>query len=142
MAEERQRWGVVGGGMLGLTLAHRLAERGHAVTVIEGAPQLGGLASAWRLGEIIWDRHYHVTLLSDGRLRALLRELGLEEEMHWVETRTGCYADGQLYSVSNTLELLKFPALGLWEKLRLGLTILYGSQIRDGRRPRRRREDS
>jgi protoporphyrinogen oxidase len=129
-----ERWAVVGGGMLGLTLAHRLAQRGLSVTVFEGAPQLGGLASAWQLGDVVWDRHYHVTLLSDARLRSLLRELGLENAMEWVTTRTGVFAGGHLHSVSNTVEFLRFPALGLVDKLRLGATIAYGARIRNWRR--------
>src|SRR5205823_4556179 len=66
------RWGVVGGGVLGLMLAHRLAERGDDVTLIEGAPEIGGLAAAWQLGDVTWDRHYHVTLLSDRRTQELV----------------------------------------------------------------------
>jgi protoporphyrinogen oxidase/peptidoglycan/xylan/chitin deacetylase (PgdA/CDA1 family) len=75
-----------------------------------------------------------VTLLSDRYLRSLLAELGLEDEMEWVETRTGCYTDGELYSVSNTMEFLRFPPLRLFDKLRLGGTIFYGSKVRDWRR--------
>jgi len=75
---DSQSWGIVGGGMLGMTLALRLAQRGHLVTLFEGAGQLGGLASAWQLGDVVWDRHYHVTLLSDTCLRALLSELYFE----------------------------------------------------------------
>jgi protoporphyrinogen oxidase len=127
------RWGIVGGGMLGLTLAHRLAQRGQQVAVLESAPEIGGLASAWQLGSVTWDRHYHVTLLSDLRLRALLTELGLEDEMRWVETRTGFYTDGRLHSMSNTLEFLRFPPLRLIDKLRLGLTIFMASRIKDWR---------
>jgi protoporphyrinogen oxidase len=127
-------WGIVGGGMLGLTLAHRLAGAGHRVTVLEAAPALGGLASAWSLDGVVWDRHYHVTLLSDARLRNLLAELGLEDDLRWKETRTGCWADGRLHSVSNTIEFLRFPPLRMVDKLRLGATIVYGSRIRDGRR--------
>ena len=37
MEEHAERWGVVGGGLLGLTLALRLAERGRRVTLIEAA---------------------------------------------------------------------------------------------------------
>ena len=120
--------------MLGLTLAHRLAQAGDAVTVFEAAPFLGGLASAWDLDGVVWDRHYHVTLLSDTHLRALLSELGLEHEMEWRETRTGCYTDGRLYSVSDTVEFLRFPPLKLVDKFRLGGTILYGSKVRNWER--------
>jgi protoporphyrinogen oxidase len=128
---EPERWGIVGGGFLGMTLAHRLAQHGRHVTLFEAAPQLGGLASAWTLGDVVWDRHYHVTLLSDAYLRALLAELGLEKEMVWVETRTGFYTDGTLHSMSNTLEFLRFPPLGLADKFRLGATVLYASRLKD-----------
>jgi protoporphyrinogen oxidase len=119
--------------MLGLTLAHRLAQRAQQVTVLESASEIGGLAGAWQLGDMTWDRHYHVTLLSDLRLRALLGELGLEENMRWVETRTGFYTEGRLHSMSNTLEFLRFPPLGLLDKLRLGLTIFAASRIKNWR---------
>jgi len=126
-----ERCAIVGGGILGMTLAHRLAQAGKQVTLLEASQQLGGLASAWTLGDIIWDRHYHVTLLSDLCLRDLLKQLGLEQDMRWVETKTGCYMDGNLYSVSNAIEFLRFPPLGLLDKLRLGFTILYASKIQD-----------
>jgi len=134
MAVSEQRWGVIGGGMLGLTIARKLARNGHKVTLAEAAPELGGLASAWTLGELSWDRHYHVTLLSDMSLRALLRELDLEKEMRWVQTRTGFYTGGRLYSMSNSVEFLRFPPLGLLAKIRLAATILYASRIKDWKR--------
>ena len=127
----QQSWGVVGGGFLGMTLALRLQQAGHRVTLIEGSQDLGGLAAPWQIGDITWDKHYHVTLMSDLRTRALLAECGLEDHMRWVETRTGFYTDGQLYSMSNTLEFLKFPPLRLIDKLRLGATIFYASKIKD-----------
>jgi protoporphyrinogen oxidase len=122
---------IVGGGMLGLTLALRLAQAGKKVTVFEGASELGGLAAAWTLGDIAWDKHYHVTLLSDAALRKVLSEIGLENELEWRETKTGFYTDGKLVSMSNTLEFLRFPPLGLIGKLRLGATIFYASKIND-----------
>jgi protoporphyrinogen oxidase len=130
---------VIGGGMLGLTLAHRLAQQGSAVTIYEAAPTLGGLASAWSLdveGEppVVWDRHYHVTLLSDSHTRGVLAELGLDEEMQWVRTRTGYYSEGVLSPVSNVVEFLRLPALNLVDKVRLGATIWYGSRVTDWRK--------
>jgi protoporphyrinogen oxidase len=131
---DSERWGIVGGGFLGMTLAHRLAQHGKKVTLFEGANYLGGLASAWNLGDVVWDRHYHVTLLSDTYLRSLLAELGLEREMEWVETKTGFYTDGKMYSMSNTFEFLSFPPLGLLDKLRLGVTIFYASRVKNWQR--------
>lgn len=126
-----ERWLVVGGGMLGLTVAWRAALAGRRVTVMEAAPELGGLASAWSLGDATWDRHYHVTLLSDSYVRQILREIGLESEMRWVETKTGFWDGKQLSSISNSIEYLQLPALSLVDKVRLGGTIWWGSRVTD-----------
>jgi protoporphyrinogen oxidase len=126
-----ERWAVVGGGLLGMTLAHRLAQAGRVVTLFDGAEQLGGLAAAWDLDGVVWDRHYHVTLLSDRHLRALWAELGLESELRWTVTRTGFYSGGRLHSLSNALEFLRFPPLRLLDKLRLAATILHASRVKD-----------
>ena len=133
------RIAVIGGGMLGLTLAHRLAQQGREVTLYEAAPSLGGLASAWSLpvdGEspIVWDRHYHVTLLSDSHTRGILAELGLDDQMEFVKTRTGYYSDGRMSSVSNAFEFLRLPALNIVDKVRLGATIWYGARVKDWRK--------
>jgi protoporphyrinogen oxidase len=127
----QERCAIVGGGFLGMTLALRLAQQGKSVTLYEAAPSLGGLASAWQLGDIVWDRHYHVTLFSDLSLRSLLRELGLEEQICWQKARTGFYVDSKLHSMSNALEFLRFPPLNLVDKVRLAATILRASRITD-----------
>jgi protoporphyrinogen oxidase len=76
--------GIIGGGMLGMTLAYRLNQKGYQITLYEAAPFLGGLAGAWQLEDIVWDRYYHVTLLSDLYLRNILSDLNLEKDMEWV----------------------------------------------------------
>ena len=122
---------IIGSGFLGLTLALRLAESGAKVTVYESAPEIGGLASAWQIGDVVWDKHYHVTLLSDAFTRKIVEEIGLGDEFEWVETKTGFYTDGKLVSMSNSLEFLKFPPLDLVSKFRLGATIFYASKVKD-----------
>jgi protoporphyrinogen oxidase len=117
-----------------MTLAHRLAQHGQDVTLFERAEHLGGLAGAWKLGDVVWDRHYHVTLLSDSYTRAMLAELGLEENMDWVQTRTGFYTDGAFHPMSDSLEFLKFPPLGPVAKARLAATILYASKVKNWKR--------
>ena len=131
MSEKPEKYAIVGGGMLGITLALRLAQSGKRVTLFEASEHLGGLADAWKIGDVRWDRHYHVTLLSDSYTRKILDEVGLDEEMKWVETKTGVYADGKLHSLSSSWEFLTFKPLSLLSKFRLGLTIFAGSRIRN-----------
>ncbi len=126
-----ERIGIVGGGLLGMALALRLAARGAAVTLIEAEPELGGLASPWTLGGVTWDRHYHVTLFSDAHLRELLSELDLEREIAWTSVGTGFYTNGRFHPMNGALDFLRFPALGLVDKLRLGFTIALASRIKD-----------
>lgn len=125
--------GIVGGGILGMTLALRLARQGLAATVMEGATSPGGLAAPHRLGTHTWDKFYHVILQSDRHLRALLEEIGLGDRLLWKQTRTGFFTGGRLVSLSNSLEFLRFPPLSLVGKARLALTILRAARITDGR---------
>jgi protoporphyrinogen oxidase len=127
----KKNWGIVGGGIMGMTLAHRLINQGHSVTLIEAAPTLGGLVSSWKMNEVEWDKYYHVILLSDFKTREILKQIGLEKELNWVETKTGFYMNGGLHSMSNTIEFLQFPSLNLFDKFRLGLTILIASKIKN-----------
>jgi protoporphyrinogen oxidase len=126
-------WAVVGGGLLGMTVAHTLAKRGCKVTLIDSANHLGGLADAWAIGDITWDRHYHVTLLSDTATRGLLRDLQLDNCMQWRKTQTGFYSQGRLYPFSNALDFARFPLLNPIEKLRLAATILRAARLQDWR---------
>lgn len=124
-------WGIIGGGIMGMTLALRLVEKGHKVTVYESAEKAGGLASSWQMNDITWDRFYHVILMSDLNTRKVLNEIGLENELNWVETKTGFFSDGKLYSMSNLIEFFKFPPINLIDKFRLGLTIFVASRIKN-----------
>ena len=134
MVKKSKHWGVIGGGMLGMQLANKLIKEGHQVSILEAAEEIGGLTSVWQLGKATWDKYYHVILLSDLVLRELLEELGLDQEMKWVETKSGFYTDGKLYSMSNSLEFLQFPPLSLIDKFRLGLTIFYASKVKNWKR--------
>jgi protoporphyrinogen oxidase len=126
---------VVGGGMLGLVVALRLAQAGRAVTVVEAGSRVGGLAAPWELdgehGPVTWDRFYHVTLASDAALRALLAEVGLEAQVRWRTTRTGYWDGHRLVSASTPAELMRLPGLSPWARARLGATLLAGMRIRD-----------
>lgn len=125
---------IVGGGMLGMSLAMFMAEKGFRVSLIEKSRGLGGLLATAEIGDYTWDEFYHVILLSDGHLINLLDKLGLKNQINWGYTKTGFFTDGQFYSMSNVTEFLLFPPLGLVDKLRLGFTIFYASKIKPSER--------
>lgn len=130
----KQNWGIIGGGVLGMTLALRLAQQGQSVTLYEAASKAGGLTGAWEMDGTVWDKYYHVILMSDLNTRKILQEIGLEEDLRWVETKTGFYSGGKLYSMSNIIEFFKFPPINLIDKFRLGLTIFVASKITNWKR--------
>lgn len=113
--------GIVGGGLLGLTTAYRLAQAGIDVTVYERDAQLGGLAATTDLGGIPVDRYYHVVLPTDDRVRDLAAEVGIgEDRFRFRTTGVGFYQQGQLTSMSSAKELLTFPGLSMLDRVRLG----------------------
>ena len=111
--------GIVGGGLLGLTVAYRLSGQGIPVTVYESSPQFGGLAANTDLGGFAVDRYYHVVLPTDDRVRGLATELGLGDTFRFRRTRVGFYQDAQLASMSSPKELLTFPGINMLDRARL-----------------------
>ena len=131
-ANNKQSWCIIGGGILGLTLAYRLAQAGHDITIIEASDKFGGLADSWSIGDVTWDRHYHVTLLSDFYLREILEDLELENQLIWGTTNTDFYTGENFFQMNNVIDFLRFPPLSFLDKCRQAATIKYCSTIRDG----------
>ena len=123
--------GIIGGGLSGLALAHKLATQGHRVTVIERGSQPGGLATWQDHGDFVFDRFYHVILPTDRHLIGFVNEIGLGDKLRWSASLTGFFVDREVHSVSNALEFLAFKPLSLWGKMRLAFTILYCSRLKD-----------
>jgi protoporphyrinogen oxidase len=126
-----QRWCVIGGGMLGLSMARSLAVAGETVQVWEAGDDVGGLVTPWSIGGVTWDRFYHVITSNDEHLLRLLRALDLEKEICWKSPQTGFYTDKHLYPFSSILDFLTFPPLNAIDKLRLGTTILRAARTKD-----------
>lgn len=109
--------------MLGLSLARKFAMQGVHVEIFEGNTQAGGLASPWRIGDVEWDRFYHVITSNDAQLLELLDALGLEGSVQWRTAQTGFYTDKRLHPFSTVLDFLRFPPLNLVDKFRLARAI-------------------
>ncbi|HXV97901.1 MAG TPA: NAD(P)/FAD-dependent oxidoreductase, partial [Anaerolineae bacterium] len=124
--------GIVGGGIMGISLGYFLSQQGVKVEIFEASPVMAGLAGPLILedGAAI-DRFYHVILSSDSHLRELCAELGIADQMRFRETKMGFYHQGKIHSMNSTLEFLRFPLLGWIDRFRLGLTVLYAQFVRD-----------
>lgn len=129
-----QHIGIVGAGLMGMALAHKLSAEGHKVTIIEHGERPGGLATWHDYGSFKWDKFYHVILPSDRNLIGLINELDMSDDLQWQQTYTGFYVDDKLHSISSNLEFLKFPLLSFFSKIRLGFTMLYASRINSWQR--------
>jgi len=118
---------VVGGGIGGLSAAYYLARAGHRVSVFEASDQLGGLGTFFPYRERFLERFYHCMLPSDAHLLGLLRDLGLEGETYWKPTTFGLIHDRRQYDLNTPLDLLRFGVLPFHDRLRVGLTGLWGT---------------
>lgn len=125
-------WAIVGGGILGQVLALRLREAGHTVTLIEAAPELGGLASVWTVGDLTYDKYYHVILPFDRKLLSLLEDIGLADEVVWKNTRTGFFSKGTLAPLNSAIDYVRLNAIGMVSKLRLAFLLVAAARISDG----------
>lgn len=112
---------VIGGGISGLASAYRIAALGHRVTLFEGEDYLGGLGTTFPYRDGHLERFYHCILPHDDALIALIRELGLDSQLQWRQTRMGFMYQTKTYPLNTARDLLSFGPLNFFERLRMGL---------------------
>ncbi len=116
---------IIGGGLAGLAAAYDLVRAGQHVTILEGAPDFGGLASSFRLEGIPVERFYHFICRTDSHLTQLVRELGLADRLRWRSTSTAFYHHGRYYAFGTPFDLMRFSAIPWSQRMRFGLNILH-----------------
>ncbi|MGB5419015.1 FAD-dependent oxidoreductase, partial [Algibacter sp.] len=126
---DKLKVGVIGGGLMGMSLAYRISEQNASVKVFERDSQLGGLSTHYNYGSFTWDKFYHVIVPTDGSLINLIKDIGLEDKLKWSRSFTGYYVNKSFYSLNSPKEFLLFPLLNIWDKVRLVFTIFYGGRI-------------
>ncbi|HEV7502826.1 MAG TPA: FAD-dependent oxidoreductase, partial [Vicinamibacteria bacterium] len=122
---------VIGGGPAGIKAAHELVKSGAEVTLLESAPVLGGLASAFDVQGVRIERYYHFICKGDDHLVETLEELSLSHKLHWRDSRMAYFVDGRLYPFLTPIELLKFRALPLHDRLRAGAAVKLAQRMRE-----------
>lgn len=128
------RVGVLGAGALGLTVAYRLAQAGHGVTVLDKDTVIGGLAASFEVGGSHLEKFYHHIFQTDRVIVDLIEELGLGPSLYWGRPKTSNLYQGRIYQLDSAPSVLRFSPLSLPERLRLGMAIAYLKVQRDYRR--------
>jgi protoporphyrinogen oxidase len=124
---------IVGAGLSGLTAALRLTQAGYRVRVFERYPRPGGLARALDVGGEPLEAFYHHIFTTDTDYVAFAEELGLGDEIEWLPSKMGIWADGRLWEFGTPASLLGFGPMGLIDKLRFGVSTLWLQRQRDPR---------
>ena len=125
------RIGIIGGGYAGLTAAYELQKRGHAVTVLEKYGTWGGQAATLPLLDTRIEYFYHHLFGSDTHVLGLMDELGIGDQLRWIESKVGWFSDGRIYDLVSPLDLIRFGPLSLFNRIKLGLMYLYLPRIND-----------
>jgi protoporphyrinogen oxidase len=123
--------GVVGGGIAGLSAAHRLRERGREVHVFEASSDLGGLAATYGTGGDRIEKFYHHLSKSEETIVELAGDLGLGDAIEWRVGENAYYVDGVVHPMDTAWEILAYPHLSVYDKFRLGMLVL-GIDVRGG----------
>ncbi|HET7771574.1 MAG TPA: FAD-dependent oxidoreductase [Chloroflexota bacterium] len=127
--DSRERTAILGGGALGLTLALRLAQSGHQITLLERQPDPGGLASGFQPapdlpnGGPYLDKFYHHIFRSDTRIIALIEELGLGDNLHWSSPINAVLHNGRLWQPYSPLGVLRFSPLPRPDRIRMAAAL-------------------
>lgn len=113
---------IIGGGLTGLSAAFDLLKKGHQVTIFEKESYTGGLASGFHNPEWAWplERTYHHFFTNDSDLLSLTHELGLDASIRIFSPITSVYYQNHAYPFDTPGNLLSFPGLPLFDKLRTG----------------------
>ena len=127
------RIGIIGGGYAGLTAAYELQKQGYDVTVLEKYGAWGGQAATLPLLDTRIEYFYHHLFGSDSYILDLMDELGLSDQLRWIESKVGWFSDGQIYDLVSPLDLIRFKPLSLFNRIKLGLMYLYLPRVNDWR---------
>ncbi|MFH1740385.1 MAG: NAD(P)/FAD-dependent oxidoreductase [bacterium] len=121
---------IVGGGMTGLSAADELSQHGIACTVFEKDDLLGGLAGSFKVNDVYLEKFYHHLFTSDTAAIGMIDRVGLGDRLEWLPT-SNCYFVNRIYRLSTPIDLLRFTAIGFWDRFRLGLLYVRTRFIHD-----------
>lgn len=115
---------VIGSGITGLAAAYELSKAGHHVEMLEKDSAAGGIAGTFGYDGFNLEKYYHHFFKSDKYTMELLKELGIQNKIHWLRSSMGFFIDGKCYDFGTPVSLLKLKPLSLWDKFKFGTATL------------------
>jgi len=122
---------IIGAGFTGLSAGLKLL--GGNLVIIESENKVGGLAGGFKTEGQNLECFYHHWFTSDDNIMRLVRELSLEKNLEYLESKTGLYYNQNFFKLSSPIDLLKFKALSFISRIRLGILVLYARSIKNYR---------
>ena len=128
---------IIGAGFSGLASGLELVKNGVGVEIFESQDKVGGLAVGFKEENWDWtaEKFYHHIFTNDKSVIQLSEELGIKPV--WYKPITAVYSSGKssrsasrrsgdlvsTFKFDSAIDLLRFPGLGIIDKLRMGLVL-------------------
>jgi len=123
---------IAGAGFTGLTAGLALARAGCRVMILEKDSTPGGLAGSFEFRNgVRAEKFYHYWYNNDAYVHALVKEVGMEEHLVTMPSRTGMFYGGQFWQLTTPLDLLRFSPLSFVDRLRLGLLVFKARRVKE-----------
>ncbi|MFQ5696688.1 MAG: FAD-dependent oxidoreductase [Myxococcota bacterium] len=124
------RIAVLGGGLAGLAASHYLLRAGHQPVVLESRSTVGGYLAPFEYEGLSLDPFPQIIGHRDSALCGLLAEIGILGRAVWRSVDGALLCRGMLLPSGSAAAALRFRELGLLDRLRAALAILYATRIR------------
>ena len=104
------------------------------MTLFESRHEVGGQVVTFEVGGEPLECFYHHIFNNDTTVIRYFEELGLTECMEWIEPNNAHFVKGRPYKFVTPFDLLKFTAIPVVSRLRLGLATLWLQRQKDWRK--------
>ncbi len=123
---------IMGAGFTGLAAGLALVRAGKTVCLLEADSSPGGLAGSFEFRDGVQiEKFYHHWFNNDTYVPQLVKELGMEDHIVTLPSKTGMYFNGRHWRLSTPLDLLRFKPLRFIDRIRLGLLVFRVRRVKD-----------
>ncbi|MCA9829876.1 MAG: NAD(P)/FAD-dependent oxidoreductase [Dehalococcoidia bacterium] len=123
--------GIVGAGVLGLAAARKFQQAGHQVTIFESRDDVGGQVVTFEIGGERIECFYHHLFTNDTVAVRYIEDMGLGDRLRWIEPSNAILRNGRIFPFVSPLDLLRYTAVPLAGRIRLGLAAVWLRRQKD-----------